>query len=142
VRESHPRVWCTESQAAADGDERRDLRGVPQHRRKVGKKEMAVAVLHAQAPRGQDEEPHTGEDDLDQRNGEGAHLALKAGRDHVNQQRRPGDTARHRERHDEQQRREHDARDLVGFGVAPFRAQPTVDGDERGREHPFAEQVL
>ena len=124
----------------------RDLGQVPHHRRGVGEEELPVAVEDAQAPRREHQEPGAGEEDAGEldRLGEGRGPGLGEATHHQpDDPRRAEDPQRHQQRHHQREQPEHRPCHPVGvLALRPSPEEPGVDGDERGREHPLAEEVL
>jgi hypothetical protein len=126
----------------AEVDHRRDHRGVPGDRRRVGEEELAVAVEDAQAPRGRDEQSGAREENPHQMGGELAFRAGEARCDQRDHQGRGEHAEHHQHRHGQREDGEEGPRHVRGRFVLTARAQPGVDGDERRRQRAFPEQVL
>ena len=129
-------------QVGAVDDERGDHRGVPHHRRGVRQQEPVMAVEHAQAPRGKDEQPGAGKQHADDLNRERALLARESRSDDRDQRRRGEDSGEHDGGHDERKERGDCAGDPVGFAPLAARDERGVDGNERRRQRALAEQIL
>jgi hypothetical protein len=101
-----------------------------------------VAVQDAEAPRRQDEQRHAREEHAHQHDGERAPLAVEAGREEIDQQRRRRDAESDERGHRQRERGAHRARDAPRAGDVALGEEPRIHRDERRREHALAEQVL
>ena len=101
-----------------------------------------MAVEDSQAPCGEDEHGRAGKEDLHEADREQALGAVKAGCDEIDEPGRGEDAGDGKQGGDEEEEREDGFGELGGFLVALLGAEARVDGDEGGRKHALAEEVL
>ncbi len=123
-------------------EERGDHRGVPRHRRAVGQEEPAVAVQHAEAPRGGHEQPRAGKQHSHEPDRQVPLGTSKARGDQRDHERRRQDAEDDQDGDPGRQEREEGPRHLRGRVVLASRPQPGVHRDERAGQSPFPEEIL
>ena len=101
-----------------------------------------MAIEHAQAPRGQHEQPGAGKQDPNKLDRQVALVARKAWRNRGNQHRRREYSGHHQDRDDEREKRTDRACDPVGVLALAARDERRVDRDEGCGERAFAKQIL
>ena len=126
----------------SEPDERCDHRNVPNHRRRVGEKELSVAVQNSKAPGGHHEQSGTGEQHAHERHREIALRPREASGDEVHEYGRREHANQHESRHDEGEDREHRARYPRRLFAIVVRNERRVDRNERRRQHALAKQIL
>ncbi len=90
----------------------------------------------------QNEQPGSRKEDADNGDRQVPLGAGEARRNQSRQQRRRDDPERHDDRDHQREQRAHRARHPVGLLPVAFGEQARIDGDERPRQRPFAEQIL
>ena len=123
-------------------DERGDDGGAPHHRRGVAEEELLMAVQHADAEGRQHQERDARKEDAHQVDREGARLSGKTGSDGVEQPRRRQHADEREDAGDQRQEPGDGASHLARLFLFALRPQRRVDGNERRRQHAFAQQVL
>ncbi len=101
-----------------------------------------MAIENSQAPRRKHQHGRAGEKNLHEADGEQALVALKARRNEIDEPGRGEDAGDGKQGGDEEEEREDGFGELGGFLVALLGAEARVDGDEGGRKHALAEEVL
>ena len=130
------------SVAPPNHDQRRDHRGVPHHRRRVRQQKAPVTVQDAEAPGRQHQQAGAGKQNAHELNRQLALGAVESRRDQRRSTGRGEHADEHQQRRDKRKNREHGAGDPVGSSRSLPCEQRRVDGDERRRQHAFAEQIL
>ncbi len=108
----------------------------------VGEKEAAMAVEHAEAPGGKDEQSGAGKDDAHQGDGEGALFALEAGDEQADEQRGAEDSKSDDDAGDQGQQGEYGFGEFAGLALASFGTEARVNRNEGCGENAFAQQIL
>ena len=101
-----------------------------------------MAVQDAQAPGGEDEEPHAREQDAHDADGELADLALESGSHEPDDRGRGQDADGDDHADGEREQGGHDSGHAARQRFVLLREQPRIDGDEGRGEDTFAEEVL
>ena len=108
----------------------------------VGEKEAAMAVEHAEAPGGKDEQSGAGKDNAHESDGEGALFALESGNEQGNEQRSAEDSESDDEAGDQGEQGEDGFGEFAGLALASLGTEAGVNGNEGCGEHAFAQQIL
>ena len=101
-----------------------------------------MAVQNPQAPGGKHQQPGAGEKNPHQRNREVALGSGKPRRDEIDQPRRRQHAGQTQHRNRQRQCCRHRARHSARFFLLALGQQARVDGNERRRQHAFAEKIL
>ena len=101
-----------------------------------------VAVQDAEAPGREDEQSRAGKEDANQLNRQLALVALEAGRDRVDQQRRREHAQQHQHGDEQREQRADSAGDAVCILSLAARDERRIDRNERRRQRAFTKQVL
>jgi hypothetical protein len=115
---------------------------VPDDRRGVGEKELAVRVQDSKTPGGENEEADTGEEDANELDREVARGSFETRRDQRNEDRSEGDSKCDENGSGEGEKSEDGFGKLRGFFIAFLGAEPGVNGDEGCGEYTFTEEIL
>jgi len=129
-------------QPSPEGHDGGNQRQIQHHAGDIGQEKLAVTVQDPEAPCSPDQHSNGRKEDSNQQNGQSPALPLKSGRDGINQIWAGHNAHQNKNRGDQQQQREDSAGHPAGLLASALCKQAGVNGDERRREHPFAEQVL
>ena len=133
---------CALTSPSSLPDEGDDHGNIHHDSRGVGEKEAAMAVEHAEAPGGKDEQSSAGKDNPYEGDGEVALFTLEAGDEKADEHRGAEDSKSNDDAGYEGQQSKYGFGEFAGLALAAFGTEAGVDRNERRGEDAFAEQIL